>query len=102
MTQHQAYVLSLSGTLTIWLGGVWMLVGGIGFVLRIVRHDSIDDRNMSDTSSLACACDAKHNQGFQIVSYWTFNPAMFSTINVYDLRSSATVHDSASGGCAGR
>jgi hypothetical protein len=40
MTQHQAYVLSLSGTLTIWLGGVWMLVGGIGFVLRIVRHDS--------------------------------------------------------------
>jgi hypothetical protein len=49
---------------------------------RIVRADSIDDRNISDTSSLACACDANHNQGFQVVSYWTFNPAVFNTITV--------------------
>lgn len=49
---------------------------------RIVRHDALDDLNMSNISSLACACDAGHNQGFQVVSYWTFNPAKFATITV--------------------
>ena len=49
---------------------------------RIVRHDSLDDQTTAQTSSLACACDANHNQGFQIASYWTFNPAAFSTLTV--------------------
>jgi hypothetical protein len=49
---------------------------------RIVRHDAIDDQNTSDISSLACACDAKHNQGFQVASYWTFSPSRFLTITV--------------------
>ena len=40
MTLHQAYVLSLSGTVTIWLGGVWMLLGGVGYLSRIARHRS--------------------------------------------------------------
>jgi hypothetical protein len=40
MTHHQAYMLSLSGTVTIWLGGVWMLVGGIGYLSRVARHRS--------------------------------------------------------------
>jgi hypothetical protein len=40
MTDHQAYVLSLAGTVIIWLGGVWMLVGGIGYLLGVGRHGS--------------------------------------------------------------
>jgi hypothetical protein len=40
MTQHQVYLLSLSGTVTIWFGGLWMLFGGIGYLLRRARHGS--------------------------------------------------------------
>lgn len=38
MTLDHVHALSLAGTVTIWLGGVWILVGGIAYMLRVIRH----------------------------------------------------------------
>jgi hypothetical protein len=49
---------------------------------RIVRYDALDEYSMADTSSPACACDPREHQGFQIESFWTFNPTKFATVSV--------------------
>jgi len=51
---------------------------------RIVRHDSIDDHMMAPTSVTMCACDPSEHQGFQIESFWRFNPGVFKMYSVPD------------------
>ncbi len=41
MTHHQIYLLSLAGTVLIWVGGLWMLVAGVSYLLHIVRRHPV-------------------------------------------------------------